>query len=55
VADDDRLFCETLRVELEAWGFVVECYDSEEVALARFVNSCLEPRPNGYFAFSKFL
>lgn len=48
MADDDRMFCETLRVELEAWGFFVECFDSEEAAVTRFVNNCLEPRPHGY-------
>ncbi|ELR19788.1 ATPase/histidine kinase/DNA gyrase B/HSP90 domain containing protein [Acanthamoeba castellanii str. Neff] len=48
VADDDRMFCETLRVELEAWGFFVECFDSEEAAVTRFVNNCLEPRPHGF-------
>jgi hypothetical protein len=42
------MFCETLRVELEAWGFFVECFDSEEAAVTRFVNNCLEPRPHGY-------
>ncbi len=41
------MFCETLRVELEAWGFFVECFDSEEAAVTRFVNNCLEPRPHG--------